>query len=54
MGSGRNMYPLPSLMSALASESVFGKIHTLLASRLTMRRIIATWMKVSLVWAIRS
>jgi hypothetical protein len=36
------------------TESLFGKIHAFLASRLNIRRIVATLMKVSLVCTIRS
>ena len=35
-------------------QSLFGKVHTSLASRLSIRRIIATSMKVSLVCTFRS
>ena len=35
-------------------KSLFGKVHTPLASRFSIRRTIATSMKVSLAWTFRS
>jgi hypothetical protein len=41
-------------ISAEISKSVFGKVQTSLASRLSIRRIMATSMKVSLLCTFRS
>ena len=38
----------------VVSKSLFGKVYTPFASRLSIRRIMATSMKVSLVCTIRS
>jgi hypothetical protein len=38
----------------LGHKSLFGKVHTPLASRVNMRRIMATSMKVSLLCTFRS
>jgi hypothetical protein len=53
IASAITMSPRTSSISTMPGsfplrKSVF-KIHTFLASRLTTRRIIATWMRVSLV-----
>ena len=58
IASAITMSPRTSSISTMPGsfplrKSVF-KIHTFLASRLTTRQIIATWMRVSLVWTMRS
>jgi hypothetical protein len=51
----RDTYGLNQSLRALGlSKSLFGKVHTPLASRFSIRRIMATSMKLSLLCTIRS
>ena len=46
--------PTPFDASLWVSKSLFGKVHAFLASRLSIRRIVAILMRVSFVCTIRS